>query len=288
MSYKSPPLAVITSGRQPLLQRAVAGQAGPVWLITDDPDAAVRTSGRDDVECIEVPRDWGFARAAQRALERARDHGYGAVVLLNDDAYLLPGARRWLAGAVRQPGVAAAGAVLLEEGGHAVQSCGFRVRAGGGRVTAERPAAPPRGQPLPVQALPATALALDVRAALSVGGFDAQRYPFYFEDVDLCLRIREKGYRLVLVPEARAIHRGAATAGKGTRFAAYHSTRGQVALALGSGGGGLRGAALAALFSAASLVHPGEDPLASRALGVLLGVRDGLAGQCTEHEMHGS
>lgn len=288
MSYKSPPLAVVTSGHQPLLRRAVAGQEGPVWLITDDPRAAIRAAGRDDIECLELPRGRGFARAAQLALQLASDRGHGAVVLLNDDARLLPAARRWLTGAVRQPGVAAAGAVVLDEDGRSVQSCGLRVRAGGGRVIAERPAVPPRGQPRPVQALPATALAVDVRAALDVGGFDAGRYPFYFEDVDLCLRLRRRGYRVVLVPEARAIHRGAATAGKGTRFATYHATRGQVALTLGSGGGGLRGAALAALFNAAALTRAGDDPLASRALGVLLGVRDGLSGQCTEHEMHGS
>jgi GT2 family glycosyltransferase len=288
MSFKSPPLAVVTSGHQPLLRRAVADQEGPVWLITDDPQAATRAAGRDDVECFEIPRGRGFARAAQHALELARDRGHGVVVLLNDDARLLPAARQWLVGAARQPGVAAAGAVLLEEDGHSVQSCGLRVRAGGGRVIAERPTAPPRGQPLPVQALPATALAVDVKAALGVGGFDVDRYPFYFEDVDLCLRLRRRGYRIVLVPEARAIHRGAATAGRGTRFATYHATRGQVALALGSGGGGLRGAALAALLSTMSLARGGDDPLTSRALGVFLGVRDGFSGQCTEHEMQGS
>ncbi len=288
MSSKSPPLAVVTSGRQPLLRRALADQVGPLWLFSDTPDGARAHAGRDDVECFELPRWEGFAAAAQAALSTARDRGHPAVILLNDDAYLLPGARHWLAGAIRQPGVAAAGAVLMEPGGHAVQSCGLRVRAGGGRVIAERPASPPRGQLLPVQALPATALALKVGPALEVGGFDVQRYPFYFEDVDLCLRLRERGYRLVLVPEARAVHTGGATAGRGTRYAAYHSTRGQVALALGSGRGGMVGAALAAAFSVAALVRPGSDARTSRALGVLLGVRDGVSGQCTEQLMQGS
>ena len=288
MPTKSPPLVVVTSGGQPLLRRAVAGELGPVWLFSDTPDGARSHAGRDDVECFELPRWKGFAAAAQLALLRAQARGHGAIVLLNDDAHLLPGARLWLAAAIRQPGVAAAGAVIMNEGGRAVQSCGLRVRAGGGRVTALRPATPPRGRPQPVQALPATALALKVDAALDVGGFDADRYPFYFEDVDLCLRLRGRGYRLVLVPEARAVHRGGATAGRGTRYAAYHASRGQVALALGSGRGGFVGATLAAAFSAAALVRPGRDARSARAQAVLLGVHDGLRGQCTEQLMQGS
>ena len=290
MCSKSPPLVVVTGGHQPLLRRALARQEGPIWLFSDAPDAAARVAERDDVECFEVPRGSGFAGSANEALARAARRGHDVVLLLNDDAHLFAGARRWLVAAARQPGVAAAGAVLMEEGGRAVQSCGLRVRVGGGRVKAHRPTSPPVGQPLPVQALPATALALKVAPALSAGGFDADRYPFYFEDVDLCLRLRSRGYRLVLVPGARAIHRGAATAGSGTRFSVYHGTRGQVALTLGAGGGGLGGAALAALFNAATLLRPGEATRASRALAVWLGVLDGLrsGAQCTEHEIQGS
>ena len=39
----------------------------------------------------------------------------------------------------------------------------------------------------------------------SVGGFDERMF-LYFEDVDLCLRLRRRGWRLRLVPEATAFH----------------------------------------------------------------------------------
>lgn len=41
-----------------------------------------------------------------------------------------------------------------------------------------------------------------------VGGFDP-KYFMFFEDVDLCYRLKRAGYRTVYVPEARALHEGA-------------------------------------------------------------------------------
>jgi GT2 family glycosyltransferase len=39
-----------------------------------------------------------------------------------------------------------------------------------------------------------------------VGGLDAVNLPVAFNDVDLCLRIREKGYRIVWTPFAELYH----------------------------------------------------------------------------------
>jgi GT2 family glycosyltransferase len=39
-----------------------------------------------------------------------------------------------------------------------------------------------------------------------VGGFDAVRLKVAFNDVDLCLRVRQAGYRIVWTPHARLIH----------------------------------------------------------------------------------
>jgi len=43
-----------------------------------------------------------------------------------------------------------------------------------------------------------------------VGGFD-ENFFLYFEDIDLCFRLRERGWKLVLVPEAKVFHAGGAT-----------------------------------------------------------------------------
>ncbi len=41
---------------------------------------------------------------------------------------------------------------------------------------------------------------------LEVGGFDDRRLPIAFQDVDLCLKMREKGYLIVYTPFARLFH----------------------------------------------------------------------------------
>ena len=51
------------------------------------------------------------------------------------------------------------------------------------------------------------ALLLMKRTAFAeVGGFDAERYPTSFNDVDLWLRLGQRGYRCIYNPEVRAIH----------------------------------------------------------------------------------
>jgi GT2 family glycosyltransferase len=60
-----------------------------------------------------------------------------------------------------------------------------------------------------------TAACLAVRKAAfdEVGGFDERNLPVAFNDVDFCLRLREKGYRNVWTPYAELIHHEAVTRG---------------------------------------------------------------------------
>ena len=46
-----------------------------------------------------------------------------------------------------------------------------------------------------------------------VGGFDAQNFAVAFNDVDLCLRIREAGYRITWTPYATLLHHESASRG---------------------------------------------------------------------------
>jgi GT2 family glycosyltransferase len=41
-----------------------------------------------------------------------------------------------------------------------------------------------------------------------LGGFDEQFHPLWFEDVDFCWRVRERGYRMCYTPDAVAKHTG--------------------------------------------------------------------------------
>ena len=56
---------------------------------------------------------------------------------------------------------------------------------------------------------PAAACLMISRSALeSIGGFDEYFYPAWFEDVDLCRRIRNQGGRIQYRPEAVFLHQG--------------------------------------------------------------------------------
>ena len=49
------------------------------------------------------------------------------------------------------------------------------------------------------------------RAWEQVGGFDDDYHPAYYEDVDLCLALRESGYQVLLEPRSRVWHHESAS-----------------------------------------------------------------------------
>lgn len=57
----------------------------------------------------------------------------------------------------------------------------------------------------------------------SLGGFD-QHYFLYYEDVDLCARLRLKGYEVVLCPVSKVIHYAHRSSHRNFRFFRWHLT----------------------------------------------------------------
>ncbi len=55
----------------------------------------------------------------------------------------------------------------------------------------------------------------------SVGGFD-ERYFLYYEDVDLCRRLRGKGFDIRLVPAARIVHDARRSSHRNPRYLRWH------------------------------------------------------------------
>jgi len=56
---------------------------------------------------------------------------------------------------------------------------------------------------------------------LSVGGFD-ERYFLYYEDVDLCARLRERGFEVAVSTKASVIHAARRQSRGSFRFASWH------------------------------------------------------------------
>ncbi len=128
----------------------------------------------------------------------------------------------WLAEMVSQaarPGIGAVGARLLYPDGrlqHGGVITGLGGVAGHAMKFLSGESKGYNGRAVLVQNYSAvTAACLVVRRTIfeQVGGFDAEHLGVAFNDVDLCLRIREQGYRNLWTPYAELVHHESATRG---------------------------------------------------------------------------
>ena len=60
--------------------------------------------------------------------------------------------------------------------------------------------------PREVSAVTGACILLPAARFREAGGFDAARFPVNFNDIDLCLRLRRSGLRILYTPYARLIH----------------------------------------------------------------------------------
>jgi O-antigen biosynthesis protein len=76
-----------------------------------------------------------------------------------------------------------------------------------------------------VMACTAACLLVNRELFILAGGFDEEHLPINFNDVDLCLRLREKGYKIIYSPHARLYHHESLTRGRHQDKAAYELAR---------------------------------------------------------------
>ncbi len=175
----------------------------------------------------------GFGTANNLAARECRGE---SLLLLNSDAWLTAGAlAEMVAELDRHPGIGAVAPSLYypdgrrqfawapETGvwGEAVQKLRNRWES---NPLAHR--APPRWLWRVYGPAWLTAAVLLVRRSAfeDVGGFD-ERFFLYFEDVDLCRRLRRAGWRLSLAPRARAFHIKGASQRPATGEIAYRRSQ---------------------------------------------------------------
>ena len=173
--------------------------------------------------CLERPMgNLGFAGGCNLGATHATGE---YLIFLNPDVVVAPGALDALVSGARANGAAAAGARLVDDSGE--YQHGFAVRRFPGfaylaldlcllnRVWRRNPVAervacsgfdPDRSQAVEQ---PAGASLLVRREVFErLGGFDEQFHPLWFEDVDLCRRIRGSGHAIWYIAEARMRHAG--------------------------------------------------------------------------------
>jgi GT2 family glycosyltransferase len=226
-------LVVGTRDRVALLRRFLDGvrretRYRPVELVVVDNQsrepatlaylAGLRAEG---VRVLAYDRPFDFA--AMNNLGAAESRGEVVGFMNNDLAVLHPDWLEEMVGHALRPEVGAVGAKLRYPDG-TLQHAGVILGIGGvgGHVFKGFPARHPGyfGSTRVVQALSAvTAACLVMRRAVfdAVGGFDAGSLPVAFNDVDLCLRVRAAGLRVVWTPHAELLHLESASRGSDLR-----------------------------------------------------------------------
>ena len=170
------------------------------------PSTAIRLSERDDIVLIRSGVNLGFGGGHNWSARFAR----GAYLLfLNDDSTVEPG---WMESLVNtadsHPGAGAVGSRVLYPDGRLQEAGGIIWRDG----TSER-----IGRFLPAESVEFAAIrpveycsgcSLMVRrdAWESLAGFDPEYFPAYYEDADLCFRLRERGFEILYDPGSRIRH----------------------------------------------------------------------------------
>jgi len=172
-----------------------------------DDRALAKAAARHGASLVPYQGEFHFARMCNLGAKTAKGD---VLVFLNDD--VVPLEPEWLGllvGHVQRPAIGAVGAKLLYPSGliqHAGVALGIMDGAGHpGRGTFGRRWWPWFDYTRDVSAVTGACLAIRKNLFLEVSGFD-ERFPVNYNDVDLCLRLRRAGFRVIVEPQARLRH----------------------------------------------------------------------------------
>jgi hypothetical protein len=169
------------------------------------------------VEVIANPRNLGFPGGFNVGLRRALDEGAEYVFMVNNDIFVAPDILDELMTCAGPPDVGMlAPKIYYADEPNRIWSVGARRHPWTLEMTDKGRMQLDRGQWGEVMErdyLVGCALLLKRSLLEDVGLFDEGYTPIYYEDLDLSLRARQAGYRLLMVPSARMWHKVSASGG---------------------------------------------------------------------------
>jgi GT2 family glycosyltransferase len=174
-----------------------------------------------DITIYENPHNLGFAAGSNRGILVALTHGAEYIWLLNNDTKVESQAlTAMLAEAEADPGVGAVGSLLVSDDRNR-----SLLAWGGGHVDffLGLPRHLRSGFAPNLHYLCGASLLLRGQAIHEVGLFD-EGYFLYWEDTDLCFRLRAKGWKLAVAEGSLITHSESATSGFQSAFYDYHFT----------------------------------------------------------------
>ncbi len=181
--------------------RSVAGDpSASLGMTTDvyvwDNDS---TDGSADFVAAHFPQahlvrsaeNLGFSKANNMGFEWAIKKGYDYVYLLNQDAWLAPDALEALVAASEaHPDYAVLSPLQYQDGYQAFDPQFAKLYHGSAEV----------------KRIMAAHWLVPVGALKAIGLFEEELFPFYGQDDDWCNRARHLGYKVGIVPAAKAVH----------------------------------------------------------------------------------
>lgn len=181
-------------------------------------DLLERAQARSAVRVLEIDGPFNFSILCNSAAKLAQ--GRVLVFLNNDTEATRPDWLAALTGWAIRPDVGAVGAKLLYPSGR-LQHAGLVLGLGGYAAHIDIGAKPADKGYLDrftvaheISAVTGACLAVEKIKFDAVGGFDEERYPIELGDIDLCLRLAQRGWKTVFTPGAVLKHRESATRGR--------------------------------------------------------------------------
>jgi hypothetical protein len=172
-------------------------------------DLRRRYGDAEDMRCVYLDDNRGYAGGNNVGIELALAANADLVVIATQDVAFEPGALAEMVAAATAPGVGIVGPKVLESGDPT------RVLSIGERVPVPMLCIPrtllrhrrERAQPYDVGAVLGCAMLLTRPCLHAVAGFD-EGFFAYYEEIDLCLRVRRGGFRILCAPRAVVRHDG--------------------------------------------------------------------------------
>ncbi len=207
---------------QRCLARLVAQETATRVIVVDDcspDDTAERVAASfPQVELVRMQVNSGFAAACNAGFAAGTGD---IVVLVNSDVESAPAMTGCLARAFEDPAIGSAAPVILQPDGRldALGICADPTLAGFVRFHGASQEAV--GRSAPTLLGPYGAVAAYRRATIPNGLLFDENIFMYGEELDLALRLRAAGHSSRVVQDARAVHLGGATTGKGSARQRY-------------------------------------------------------------------
>ena len=182
------------------------------------------------VRLIRMLENTGFSRANNAAIRKSRGE---YLIFLNPDTVIHQNSLTDLMAAASRPEVGAAGPLMIDEKGK------YQVSFGGRRTFFREflqkallnpywgRAAARRKTPKHVVWVSGACLCVR-REVLDTAGYFDEKFFLYFEDIDLCYRIKKFDWEVVLTPDVRIFHAGGASTGAQPLMSRYHYRRSQL------------------------------------------------------------